>query len=481
MIQRIVNTRLKKLTGVIIATAAALLFLVSFYQVRGNAAGSSTISLSPSSTTVQTGGTFEVSVFVNSGSEAVNAAQVNLSYDASKLQLSNLNTTSDSFNIDTTPDLSNGSIKMGSGVISPVSGNQLFMKATFKALASGSATVQVANGSVITRASDSSDVWNGNKQSASFSITDPAPDPDPGDDTPPVDNGGGGSDPGDDTPPTDSGDDGDGDPTDNPPAGDLVVTEPSVSTKRFRQVIVSLETARPVRAKVLYGIEGRTAITSSETELTTTPRIELRGRTILPGRTYTYKVVLTEEDGTVSETQEKLFVSKGYRIKFVLRDRAGNLLRNLRVFLNSEPREGVTDENGEVIFEDVEEGDHTLSFEVQGEKIEQPVTVADNAEISSAPNENADAEDIAPLQVAEITADVDTSSSVPLVAGAAAGLVLLAVAGYYLTRRMQFRMAMRGSSASQMPQQSVPQDNYQSDAPKAETVITPDNKNDQQS
>ena len=130
-----------------------------------------------------------------------------------------------------------------------------------------------------------------------------------------------------------------------------------------------METSRPVKAKLLYGLDGTLASASSETDFTTAPSVEIPSSMLVPGRTYSYAMALTEQDGTVSQSSTQTFVSKGYRLKLKLVYRDGKPCKRKYVKLNSEPREGTTDDNGEIVFEDVEAGDHKVSFDVAGASI----------------------------------------------------------------------------------------------------------------
>lgn len=108
------------------------------------AAGS--MYVSPASQTVTPSQNFSVAIRVNSGSDLINAVQANLSYDATKLDVMSINHTGSAFAIAAQELLGVGSIKIGKGTLTAVSGDKLIATAVFrpKASAQGQASVQFA-------------------------------------------------------------------------------------------------------------------------------------------------------------------------------------------------------------------------------------------------------------------------------------------------------------------------------------------------
>ena len=114
------------------------------------AATAATLSLSPTNTTVKTGDSFALSVLVNPSGESLDTARVNLSWDATKLEalafdlgslFPNLSPSNSISN--TAGTLSYGAFKFGTAVTA----SGTLGTVTFRALASGSATVSVASDS----------------------------------------------------------------------------------------------------------------------------------------------------------------------------------------------------------------------------------------------------------------------------------------------------------------------------------------------
>lgn len=391
--------------GILLASAIA--FLTPSHTT---AAGSGSITLTPASQSVTVNSTFTMTVGVNPAGESIIGAQIKLNYDATKLQLQSVNESTSPLETALSNTSSSGTVQVtrvtfGSGTAASFN----FMQVNFKAIANGTAAVSVQSGTELTRSSDGSNAWNGTQTTANYTISSVTPTPTPSPTPSPS--------PSPSPTPT---------PTPNPVPDDLVIGDVEI-TNTFRQVIFYLDTSKPVKAKLLYGLDGSTAIASEETELSTSPTITINRKTIVPGRTYTYVLVLTMEDGSVVQTDPATFRSKGYRLKFIMRHRDGKYLKHHKIKLNSEPRETITNENGEAVFEDVEAGNHTLSFDVAGESITRPVTVAAN-EVTS--EDGADAE--VPEQSLAIDIDTDSASSSSALVytitglGGVAGIVIIA-------------------------------------------------------
>lgn len=114
------------------------------------AAGSATLTLSPTNTSVETGDNFSLSVMVTPNGESLDTTRVELDWDASKLEVLSFDLgslfpyLSPSNEIDNTNgDLSYGAFKFGT----PVTSSGTLATVTFHALASGSTTISVLSSS----------------------------------------------------------------------------------------------------------------------------------------------------------------------------------------------------------------------------------------------------------------------------------------------------------------------------------------------
>jgi hypothetical protein len=140
-----------------------------------HAAGSASYILSPSTGSHAINSIFSVGVFENGSS--VNVATANLNYNASQLEFEGVNAATAPFGGDVSSTGGNGSVSISRYVTpagSTASGSVEVGAVTFKVLAgSGSTTVNVASSSMIE--SNGSNIWDGVNNSATYSLTTPAP------------------------------------------------------------------------------------------------------------------------------------------------------------------------------------------------------------------------------------------------------------------------------------------------------------------
>jgi hypothetical protein len=102
------------------------------------------LSLTPSSRSVSSGSTLSVQIWADSGSEPVNAAQVNLFYPVDKLNFVNISTSNSSFGVEAQSSGGNGQVNIARGSTSPVTGKQLIATVNFTPLSTkGNATAAV--------------------------------------------------------------------------------------------------------------------------------------------------------------------------------------------------------------------------------------------------------------------------------------------------------------------------------------------------
>ncbi|MBI2473684.1 hypothetical protein HYV70_03985, partial [Candidatus Uhrbacteria bacterium] len=115
-----------------------------------HAAGSATLTLSPTNTSVVTGDTFSLSVLVNPNGESLDTARLELDYEASKLEVLSFdlgslfpNLSPDNEIDNTNGDLSYGAYKFGT----PITSSGTFATVTFHALSSGTTSISVLSSS----------------------------------------------------------------------------------------------------------------------------------------------------------------------------------------------------------------------------------------------------------------------------------------------------------------------------------------------
>jgi hypothetical protein len=173
------KTMKKRLFNKINAVAAvAVTSLVGLFIVVTYAAGSATLTLTPSGGSHDIGSNFTVTIYENSGSETVNSVDVTMTYDQAKLQFVSIDSSSSAFAIAATATGGGGGVNIAKGTVTPVTGSQVVASVTFKALAeSGGTTIDFASNSHIVRSTDSSDIWNGSTTGGTYAVTTPAAPP----------------------------------------------------------------------------------------------------------------------------------------------------------------------------------------------------------------------------------------------------------------------------------------------------------------
>jgi len=128
-------------------------FFFSVNLVMPAFAGSASLYLSPPSGTYTVGSTFSIKVKVNSGGEAINAAEGTLIFNPNELRVNSLSKSGSIFTLWTTePTFSNssGNIVFGGGTPSSFTGTSgTIITISFKGKASASAQVKFSSGSVL--------------------------------------------------------------------------------------------------------------------------------------------------------------------------------------------------------------------------------------------------------------------------------------------------------------------------------------------
>ena len=131
------------------------------------------LSISPSSGSYSVGQSFTVTIQTNPQGKSVNAVEAKLSFDNTKLSVTNVSKTGSVFSLWTTePSYSNtaGTIDFGGGSPSPFSTKSNLVTVTFKVLAEGSGAVSVASASVLAADGLGTDVYTAGSP-ATYTLT----------------------------------------------------------------------------------------------------------------------------------------------------------------------------------------------------------------------------------------------------------------------------------------------------------------------
>lgn len=294
--------------------AESLTFVNGSYTITSKA----TMSLSPVTKTVSQGTSFDVGIYGDSGSDPVNAVQVNLSYPADKL--SYVSTTS---NLTDWPVVAqttggSGSINIGRGTTTPLTGSHLIATVTFNAIAAGTAQVGIAPGSGMVRSTDNAAEPSTNTGGV-YTITSTAP----------PSGGGGGSTGGSTggttskksststTPPKSY--------TRAPsatsaPATTLadttgpVITDIKVSNVTTKSATVSWTTSEPATSEVDFGPDKSYILSTSDATLATNHSLALDPKELVGHKTYHFVVKSTDNAGNQSTSDDMTFKTGGVQI-----------------------------------------------------------------------------------------------------------------------------------------------------------------------
>lgn len=152
------------------------LAVVTNRQPVSRAVASASISLLPSSQSVNHGDSLTIEIRENSGTEPVNAVEADLSYDANKLTLDSVDYTGSAFEIQAEETLSTGSIEIVRGTVTAKTGDQLVARLNFtaKSGASGDTTVSFVAGTRVVSSNTNTDILV-TQLNGTYTIVDPPP------------------------------------------------------------------------------------------------------------------------------------------------------------------------------------------------------------------------------------------------------------------------------------------------------------------
>lgn len=152
----------------------SIALLIGAYFVYKSFAAATTMSVIPATSTPKSlGANFTVDVRVNSDTETINAVRASLTFPTDKLQFVSIDATTSAFSIEaiSTGSNSTGTVRLERAAGPGVNGDQLIAKVTFKAIATGSAAINVDATSLALRSSDNTNVLT-IRNAANYTIAD---------------------------------------------------------------------------------------------------------------------------------------------------------------------------------------------------------------------------------------------------------------------------------------------------------------------
>jgi hypothetical protein len=339
----------QKLTKIILAT---VIFLGTLLPALPASAAGASIYLVANKSTVASGGTLIVAVYMNGGGSPINAVESDLSYPAAKLQYVGLSYSGSAFSINTPSNGGgNGAVSIQNGSVSPVSGTGLVATVTFRALVgAGSAAIGVSGSSSLVNANDNSAVAYGPAgvnvnfgapaASAAPAAAAPATPAAPKDTTPPV------------------------------------ITDIKLKNITPFSAVITWTTNEAADSTVDYGLDASYGLSASSAGLTTAHTVTLNSAFLVPETLLHYRVQSTDGSGNVATGSDQSFQLPGVPVTIVVRGADGQPQAGAIVTLDSAT--GTTDSKGTVILASGL-GNKKITTTYQGVTIQKPITVSRTA------------------------------------------------------------------------------------------------------
>lgn len=326
----------------------AIVFILAISFVYPSYASAGSIYLSPASKTIGKGQQFTVAVRMNSGGDAVNAVTANLSYPSDKLDYVGVSSGGSAFGIEAPSSGGGGSISLNRGNINPVSGDKLIGYATFRArVDTGSATVSIAGGSALVRASDQANVYNGGSGTTLTFSNAPAPTAKPSENT----------------------------------EENLVISDVNITDISFNSATVTWKTSIPSQSIVNYGLTDKYGVTKSSDSLATNHSITLDSAILVPGTTYHFQVIgKSSDNGSETKGEDNTFTTRGFTAVLSVKDEQGNPIANADITVSTAngPVSAKTNSNGVATFENLPSGKQIVVVRTENGTQSSTIDVAEN-------------------------------------------------------------------------------------------------------
>ena len=299
----------------------------------------STLSLTPSTTTIPQGSIVGVSVRLNTQGESINGISAYLSYPKDLLEVSSITYGSSSFGIAAESSYGGGSIKISRGSINGVTGNVGVATINFKGKTQGSATVSFIGGSGAPRTSNSTDSLNlGGSIGGTFTI---------------------------------------GAPKAITPQGTLAIDDILISLISTNSATITWTTDVSSDSTIEYGLtEGRYILSFYDKTLTKEHKMII-GEDLVPGETIYFRVSSKDTDNA-GVSKEMTLKLKGYSVTITVLDSNSNPIPNAEVTLYSSPVKQMTDQQGTVAFTDVSPTRHLVVVKANGIETSKEITVTED-------------------------------------------------------------------------------------------------------
>jgi hypothetical protein len=346
--------------------------------------------LTPSSSTLSLGSTINVNIYEDSGSQDVNAAKADITYNPNVFQYNSV-TSSSGFSINAATSGGGGSVSIDRGAIPAVTGAQLIATVSFTAKGYGTTNISFSGTSKVLANSGSQANQNILTSTTGGSYTVPAPPPPPPPPPPaptpspspspspsptptpsPAPSSRPNPSPAPKPQPTPS-----PSPT-PPPARDTSAPDISnigVSNIGTSSALVSWTTSEPATSEIDFGITTKYELTSGNNIFVTDHKLNLNYKLLNPDTTFHYRIKSVDASGNVSTTPDQTFSTKAGSSVLVVKvvDEKNNPVEGAKVSIDKETSK--TNQTGSATLSGLGLGNNSVVVAYKGKKTTKQVNI----------------------------------------------------------------------------------------------------------
>jgi hypothetical protein len=286
-------------------------------------AASASVRLSPASGNVAKGSVITIGIRENSGSQAVNAAAVTVSYPAAQFDFVSISNSS-AFGVVAANSGGGGSVHVERGALPAVSGDQLIASFSLRAkVNSGTATLSIPSAD-IRSASDNSSI-TGAVSGGTYTLTN-APTPAaaaPKDTTPPA------------------------------------ISNVKATNVYTNYALITWTTSEPSTSEVMYGPNAGYGIAAADQAMVTAHSVKLTSPLLTGGNTYHFMVRSVDPSGNAATGNDGTFKTRGGTLVITVLNQSNKGVSGADVSVAGV--KGTTDKKGQVKLKDVTYGEQAIT------------------------------------------------------------------------------------------------------------------------
>jgi hypothetical protein len=173
MVINLIKVR-KNFAYIAVSLLLAFISMIAPLHVSAQTDGKASIKLTPNTAELTKNSTFSVTVSIDSGSQKVNVAQVDLAYDPAKLRFNEIDSSTSAYSAEVQESGGDGNINIARFVSPPgtaILGNRVFSKISFSVLSENTtADISILSSSAVAGAESGENIWDGNANPAKFQL-----------------------------------------------------------------------------------------------------------------------------------------------------------------------------------------------------------------------------------------------------------------------------------------------------------------------